>query len=428
MITEDDIKMDFTNLVTTISFHFMTSEFIQDEIKASGIKINELPEEIIGVDTLKKYLSMRESHSHDYAVHELDREVSLIERYSEPMNKIPKNPIVLAEMFQELSDEYELKNLGDKLKKNPRGGKKLIENFKLKEMGGIEFQTLEDLSLLVKNQIRKGKENKSITRIEGFERLSEMIGGFNPQRLGMFLGGTGFGKTNFAVNLALAASQTMRVAYVNMEMGYTDMLKRFVVILTGATYSDYAKGNLDGEHVENSLRKNGRNLMVTSGKALSYNQIFSWCKLLNKQQQLGLVVVDYDQKVELNLRHQAEEWKALQKTLEGFEELSKDLNLYCLVLAQVNRDGNISGSHRSMFPASTVMQFEDNQLHGTIIQAIKNRHGRKNQALKVLYNDDNSQIKELETIMIGKKNDVVIKRKLKPEIIKSEKEEKWFQK
>jgi KaiC/GvpD/RAD55 family RecA-like ATPase len=397
--------MSFDSFANTLILAYIRHDWMRDEITAAGIRIDQLPRQVLGKPILESYLEKAKTKSHDTILFEMERDLTLLERFSDSLTVIPKNPEVLRDKFQELSSAFQFQQLADELRLNPDKGKELIKRFTINEARGVEYQTLSELSLNVDRHHAQSKEGKSVLVVKGFEKLSAMIGGFNPERLGIFLGGTGFGKTNFAVNLALQAGQTMGVAYANMEMGYDDMVRRFAVIASAVSYSDYSRGKFHVDDVKSSLQKNGQNIFLTSGKTLTFDQITAWARLLASKNNIGMLIVDYDQKVDLNLKHQAEEWKALQKLIEAFEDLSKELGIYCLVLAQVNREGLISGSHRAQFPAHTVLAFHEHEAHGPIIEAKKNRHGKKAQALTVLYNEQNSVITECEIITLQPKKE-----------------------
>jgi len=390
----------FESFVNTLIVAYIRHSFMRDEIKAAGISLTDLPRGVLGRDIAAAYFQDLATMTPELAAHNREHDLALLEKFSDPFTAIPRDPQVLREKFQGLFNAHQFQKLADKLRLNPEAGQDLIKEFQLHEARGVEFQTLTELSILVGHQHALAKENKAVVLILGFEKLSRMIGGFNPERLGIALGGTGFGKTNLAINLTLAAARTMHTAYVNMEMGYQDMLKRFAVIGGGVDYADYAGGNFDPGSVQAELNRVGANIKITSGRALSFDQIASWIRIQHVRNPLGLVVIDYDQKVDLNLKHQVEEWKALQKVMEAFEDMAKELSLYVLILAQVNREGLISGSHRAQFPAHTVLAFHNHEIHGPVIEAKKNRHGRKAQALTVLYNEHNSRIFEGDVLTL----------------------------
>lgn len=392
--------MNFELFVNALIIAAIRHTWMQDELIAAGIKLGDLPAKSLGKPIWLAYQSKLKTMGHESAAFEMTGDLDNLERFSDPMTAIPKSPEVLRDKYQRLFDAHQFEQLGSDLRAKPESGKELIRDFQLKEASAVKAQSLSELSILVGHHFVQAKEKKSSLAIKGFERLAEMIGGFNPERLGILLGGTGFGKTNAAVNIALAAAQTMSVGYVNMEMGYPDMVKRFAVICSRVSYFDYASGNFNPETVVDDLLKVGDNISLTSGRGLTFGQIASWARLSANKKPMGLLIVDYDQKVDLNLKYQLEEWKALQKVMESFEDLAKELGMYVLILAQVNRDGLISGSHRAQFPAHTVLAFYEHEIHGPIIEAKKNRHGKKSQALKVFYSEHNSVISEESIITL----------------------------
>lgn len=413
--------MNYESFVTTLVVAYVEHEFMQDEILAAGIKVEHIPERHVAKGTILSYLEKRKSMSHERAAFELSSDVALLSKFAEPLTAIPRDPQVLRDLYQDLFEQHQLAELGNQLRLDPKSGREKLREFQLKEASAVKHQTLSELSILVGHHLAQAKDNQAVIKINGFEKLSEMIGGFNPERLGIFLGGTGFGKTNFAVNLALAAAKTMRVAYVNMEMGYQDMVKRFAVIGSRVSYYDYATGKFSSEEVIQTLQEHGDNIHLTSGRTLSFDQISAWARSLHAKADLGLLIIDYDQKVDLNLKHQYDEWKALQKVMESFEELAKELQCYSLILAQVNREGLISGSHRAQFPAHTVLAFYEHEEHGPVIEARKNRHGKKMQALKVFYNDQNSSIVEESVVTLEPK-----KKEERKKLMPAKKTNQWW--
>ncbi len=236
---------------------------------------------------------------------------------------------------------------------------------------------------------------KLVKHLPEWPLLSNLIGGFNPGRLGMILAESGFGKSNFCLNLALSAQKEMRVVYFNMEMLIEDMMDRAHVIMTGVPWSDLKKGAVP---VYKDCLVQG-NLMMTNGVDKSLDQIRLITKRLNQEKHVEFVVVDYDQKILLNTDSKTPEWMALRDAFINLEGLAKEVGCYVLVAAQSSNDeGKVSGSLRSKFPCSTVMFFHEHETQGPIISIKKNRFESKNQFLKVDYSPQKSTVREKEII------------------------------
>ncbi len=258
--------------------------------------------------------------------------------------------------------------------------------------------SVEDFFLLLKQ-----KENKERVIIPGFEMLSKMIGGFNFGRVVMLLGETGFGKTNLAINLLIRAATRSKCLFINMEMPLEDITNRLVVLATQKSFKELYAGNITYDSAVYDLKSYGDNLKFTEGFSLTLQSIES---LMRKEKTNGLdfVVIDYDQKIDLTISRNIPEWKTLQVAIQRIEDLSKELEVCVILLAQVNREGSVSSSHRATFTAHTILNFKGNDAQtvyksgNALIAAEKNRHGKKDQACVVHYNDENLNITELGVI------------------------------
>ncbi len=309
---------------------------------------------------------------------------------------IPKSPGMLALRANELLRRDSIYKAAVKIVNN-QNHDEALSLLSYKKIEPVECSSIEDLSSYYVSEFKSLVE-RGVAKIivPGFRKLSEAIGGFNPKRVCIFMGETGLGKTNFAVNFSLSAAQVSAVAYVNMEMSFEDMVNRFAVI-SSSTYKEYYRGGFNENEICFNLKTNHK-INITSGKQLSLEQIESFLGLQKKEENIKFAVIDYDQKIDLDLSGNIPEWKSLQNAIIKIEEISKELDINIIVLAQVNRDGMISGSFRSLFPATTVLHFRTHESLGPIIEIKKNRHGKKDQAIKVSYDQDSSRIKEIEVV------------------------------
>lgn len=391
--------MNFERFLNTLAYWYLVHDWFRDEVNAAGIKWAEMPRKFFGVDTVLLYEAKLRNMSPERALHEVKDFISLLENTSDDLSSIPNNSQVLKEHFQELYDEYQIQELAEKISRNPSEGKHLLDEFQIKSASQIDYYHISDVAKIkILEHLENAKNGKSIIEIPGYELISQMIGGFNHGRTAMFSGETGLGKTNFAINLALRAQSKMNVAFVNMEMTLEDMVKRFAIIGGRISYSNFSLGNYHADSIINSLASS--KIALTCGTSLSFNQIRSWIKLLSRETPINLLIIDYDQKINLELTRGEEEWRGLHRVMKQFEDLAKEMSLYCLVLAQVNREGEISGSHRSKFSADTVLSFKRDEVHGYLISASKNRHGKRNQAVIVNYDESCTAIDEVDLITL----------------------------
>lgn len=390
----------FEKFISSLVYFYCLDEGSEIVLSNAGIDLSkEIPQDTSAWDVFSRFQDEAAKRGRKTAKFNLRDKLEILFRLSD-LTEIPGDIPTLTEKFNSLKKEYQLQSLVKKAANNPNNIENIIKAFQQREAQEISWNWIENIyDEAAPTLEEKAKSGRVIVKVPKLEKLSEMIGGFNPKRISMLIGSTGFGKTNFALTLALRAREVMGVAYVNMEMSFEDMTRRMAVIETAITYQDFNRKPISSEIVC-ALNKYPKKFAMTNGRGMSIDKIKAWVKLVSQQTQMNMLIVDYDQKLEVNISRDTPEWKALQVAVEELEEFAKEMNLYVMLIAQANRGGDISGSFRAMFPAHTVLQFENNETHGPIIMAKKNRHGRKHQALKVLYSEDNSQIQEIEIITI----------------------------
>lgn len=247
--------------------------------------------------------------------------------------------------------------------------------------------------------------DQTVIDIPSWPLLSKMIGGFNPGRLTMLLANTGYGKTNFMVNLSLSAAQRFPVMFINMEMLITDIFRRIVVSQSGKSWDDIRNKEVPEYKAVSDKLMNTNELYITSGKDQSIDDIKDLARIYNAKTKLGLICVDYDQKLKLGFNSKSPEWLELQKAFIELESLAKELKTHVIIASQSSDDdGKVSGSHRSKFPCSAVLYFHEDEVDGPVIEPKKNRFGNYKQRLKVNYIKERSLIEEVELVDSKKKN------------------------
>lgn len=251
-------------------------------------------------------------------------------------------------------------------------------------------------SFVVKNEEKLQSGNSNVM-LRDFPVLSETMGGFNSGRVTIATANTGFGKTNFGVNILKSViNEKMNCLYVNMEMDTTDMTKRFLQSFCHLRSRDFEKNDYIQkitviENLKESLAKN----WITDGSAMSINEITQMVSEIKRTQDLHFVIVDYDQKIIMDGSGIKEEWQSVKKAVEMLEALSKKENVHVLMFAQTNdeNDGVPIASRRSMQPASAVIQLMKDG-DETLLKFVKNRHGATNLKIKLNYEPAQSLITE----------------------------------
>jgi KaiC/GvpD/RAD55 family RecA-like ATPase len=381
------------DLLKFITRNMILDESFLDFCLVSKIDPKKWPDcnvKLIALD----YISMREKESHAFAAVQTSGHLGDLDGSEEH----PTDSQLLRAYYEILLQEFNAKSLAQKILANPADVEKHISEYqscKSEDELVLFASKFEDVVL---ESIRLTESGEALRVLPDWPTLSLKIGGFNPGRVSMLMAATGFGKTTFAINLALSSSKKFSTIYFNMEMIMQDFAEKLIMAGAGIDFKTYKQkintneikikvGNFYADIIKQKL-------FFSKGRSLSTQEIFAICRRCKLTHGLDFIIVDYDQKILLNTDKNTPEWKALQVSMEAFESLAKELNCHILILAQEGSEGEISGSRRSKFPASTVMRFyEDDGLF--IVEAVKNRFGKKSDKVEVEYVSEKGFVKEI---------------------------------
>lgn len=327
---------------------------------------------------------------------------------------------VIGQMYKENLKYFKARFLGRELLANPEKADELISQYQSFASGGLKLLKISDyiekVTLESKAEADKGT---SLVVMPGFVSLSNIAGGFNPQRVSLITAKSGFGKTKLAGCFARNMSKSMPVIYFNMEMGVRDFVSMFIHAEADISNTDWFRGNVFKDQI--ALERVGRYMIktheskpiyFTDGKSLDIDTICSAILSVCKPLQNGFVIIDYDQK--LTYKSYDEEWKALVRAVERFEEISKITNTHIVVLSQADESGDPKASKRAIQPASLVLNFKQGKIMAGMqekpdayyIKAIKNRFGRTGVCVEVEYFPEKSMIKELGVVTEIKEGEI----------------------
>lgn len=365
-----------------------------ERVVGLGINFRDWPEHFLSrevLDSFEKNMGVSEQTAVWKAAQSLAPE-----KLSEIFGQIeyPSEPQALKHLYEKLIYREKVAGLSADLSRFPERAPDLVNNFLNYRGSSVEIIPFEEaIGLMAEAHQKQRAEGKQLVTIPNWPRLSDAVGGFNPGRLGILVADTGFGKTNLGVQLSIDASVSIPTLYLNMEVIRDDFTQRAVACMEYLKPKDF-HGDWNVERAKLSAKQ--RKFFFSTGKDLSPAEIAACCRKYKTEHDVGIVIVDYDQKIVLSGAD--EEWRELQRASVGLERVAKDLGIYILLLAQSNLDGGISGSRRATFPASHVLLFEKNKEDETevIIRAMKNRFGVRNAAVKVAYEPAVARVKEVE--------------------------------
>ncbi len=314
-----------------------------------------------------------------------------------PEIEIPRETNNLVAQYEDHKAYGLYTQLAKSLLSDPLSGVKTLSAFKDRNSSSVSIVTLKDALAETIPQIEAGvKAGTSVIQIPQWPILSDLVGGFNPDRVFIFTARTGVGKTSLALNLAIRAIETMPVLYFNMEMSIRDISTRCLQI--GSKISSQVIRS--GEYIQHqnklegfvSLISGANELFISDGRSLSLEQISTEIIRRREEQGIGLVVVDYDQKI--RSASQDEEWKALHRAMEELEDVSKAAHVPIIVLAQANDDGNPRASQRTTQVASAVIHLDE--VDGKfLLNAKKNRYGARDAKIEISFDKSTQSMTEV---------------------------------
>ncbi|GAB3958988.1 replicative DNA helicase [Spirosoma harenae] len=199
----------------------------------------------------------------------------------------------------------------------------------------------------------------------GLGKLNRNLGGWQDSDIVMIAGRPGMGKSVAGVFHAIAAAREgIPVAFLSLEMPAKSLMNRIIAFDTGIPYSRIKKGKISPEefpHIHTAIGRieqlpihfyDDHNADVND---LSY-KLLHW----KKRYGIGLVIIDYVQKLTDRTIKSSAEYDILTSVSNKLQRLRKRLDCPIIELAQLNRSVETrQGSKRaSMADLRSTGQFE----------------------------------------------------------------------
>jgi replicative DNA helicase len=206
------------------------------------------------------------------------------------------------------------------------------------------FAPVRDVLVEVMDRIEKLFESDNpITGLAtGFNDLDEKTSGLQSSDLIIVAGRPSMGKTSFAMNICEAAAIKGRkcVAVFSMEMPAEQLTMRMLSSLGRIDQQKVRSGRLadeDWPRLTSALTMlNDTEIFIDDTPALTPSELRARCRRLKREKDLGLVVVDYLQLMQVpgTRENRATEISEISRSLKA---LAKELNVPVMALSQLNR-------------------------------------------------------------------------------------------
>jgi replicative DNA helicase len=201
------------------------------------------------------------------------------------------------------------------------------------------------------------REGKLAGVATGFRKLDLLLGGLHPSDLLVLAGRPSMGKTALATNIAFNAAKAYRedvdetgnrhpadgavVGFFSLEMSAEQLATRILAEEAQVPSEKIRKGELSHDDFERVVRASQTlqrtPFYIDDTPALSISALRTRARRLKRQQQLGLIVVDYLQLVAGGGGREQNRVLEISEITRGLKTLAKELNVPVLALSQLSR-------------------------------------------------------------------------------------------
>ena len=204
----------------------------------------------------------------------------------------------------------------------------------LKEVLAINFEELEKVS----------ESPENVTGVPtGFTELDDLTRGLQKGDLIIIAARPSMGKTALAINMALYASghAQIPVLFFSLEMPKEHIAMRLICSESKVNNRKLMVGNLEQDDwdklMEGTTHMMEAPLLIDDRSAISPNYIRKVIRQAKKEfPALGLVVVDYVQLMQSNLRNPSRE-QEISEISRSLKAIAKEFSLPVVVISQLNR-------------------------------------------------------------------------------------------
>lgn len=176
----------------------------------------------------------------------------------------------------------------------------------------------------------------------GLRDLDALLGGLQKSDLVLLAARPGVGKTSLALNIALNAAVRFRrhVAFFSLEMSAEQLALRLLSTLTGIDSQKLRRGELSEREWQDLLDAAAvlaqADFYVDDTPAISVMELRSKARRLHSEIRLDLVIVDYLQLMQSDLRtdNRVQEISYISRSLKA---LAREMNVPVLALSQLSR-------------------------------------------------------------------------------------------
>lgn len=183
--------------------------------------------------------------------------------------------------------------------------------------------------------------------------LDDLLGGFQNSDLIIIAGRPSMGKSAVAINLAFNVSkffyneikqgnEAKSVGFFSLEMPANQITSRILSMETGIQSENFRKGQVSEGDLHKIIEKADKisklPLFIDDSAGLSISNIRTKVRRLVRQQNLGLLIIDYLQLIHgVTAIAKQNRVQEVSEITQGLKEIAKEFNIPVIALAQLSR-------------------------------------------------------------------------------------------
>nr|YP_009019573.1 replicative DNA helicase [Gracilaria salicornia]AHH24541.1 replicative DNA helicase [Gracilaria salicornia]UAD87687.1 replication helicase subunit [Gracilaria salicornia] len=180
--------------------------------------------------------------------------------------------------------------------------------------------------------------------LSGFQKLDELIQGFQGGDLIVIAGRPSVGKTSFVINLAfnILSSISLGLCFFSLEMSKVQIVSKFIAIASGVSAQNisFSKLTINEWYILNQICRKliKYKIYINDTPNMSIDYIEYTAKLLYQETDtIQLVIIDYLQLVQVESFNKSLRTQELGYITRKLKLLAQYLNIPVIVLSQLNR-------------------------------------------------------------------------------------------
>ena len=227
----------------------------------------------------------------------------------------------------------------------------------VKERQTSDFIHIKDAIAVAQENIERLSQNKSdITGLPtGFYDLDKASSGLHAGELIIIAARPGMGKTAFALNIATNAAQHTKqaIAIFNLEMPAEQLVNRMRSAVGQIDSYKIQTGQMNHEDWKRINEANSQlaetNIQIVDDAGITASEIKAKCRTLaNKEEGLGLVIIDYLQLVTSGGKRPESRQQEVSDISRALKTMAMELKVPVIALAQLSRSAEKRESNQPM--------------------------------------------------------------------------------